>query len=39
MADVHLQQVLKTIGAAAPTLGDIPENVDDCGEDVAIAVG
>lgn len=36
---IHLQQVLETVGAAAPALGDIPEDVDDCGEDVGVAVG
>lgn len=36
---IQLQQILQTIGAAASALGDVTENVDDCREDVAIAVG
>lgn len=37
--DVHLQQVLETVSAAAPALGNIPEDVDNRGKDIAVAVG
>lgn len=37
--DIHLQQVFQTVGTAASTLGDIPKDVDDGREDIAVTVG
>jgi hypothetical protein len=37
--DIQLQQVLQAVGAAAAAFGDVADDVDNGGEDIAVTVG